>query len=887
MNRRLTLSLFWLLLLSPALQASPIWIEGEDATKNGMRKHGWYDSVKRDALSGGDWLSHFDKNRQGEASFRFEVLESDTYTFWLRANPVKSSMSYKLDGGNWILVDWEADLRGRNNIAADNKPDLRFIAWCRIGKIPLKAGAHTISFRTDSALQNHGGIDCFTFVRIPFAPAGIKKPTVRSGAAGPDDWFPVVFDTDPLSKDSIIDMSRLVPAPAGKLGFLKRSGSSLKFERAGAPTKFWAVGGNLGNKKSGELTQAARWLRKHGINMIRQHTVIGAVGFLDARGQFDAEKLDRYDRWFAALKEQGVYTTWSIIYPHHGKFLRKQDGYNPKRFEALREGTQEPITVNDYINLDRDLQDIALRYFKALLEHRNPHTGLAYKDDPALAVLEFQNESNVFFHTLNGLARGKPALFAGDLQKRFFTFILAKYRTRDAVAKAWGNRWQPADNWDAGQLALMGAYHWGSDGPVYEYKGQTRRAGDYIEFMTSLQRGYYARRQKEVRALGFRGVTVTTAWKSGGPAASMANLYCDTAADMIDRHNYFGGGAGQYVIQEGKVNNATHLSQPGHGLLSLGLFQVFNRPFAVSEWSMTPPAPWKLEAAPLVAFYGMGLQDWDVSLHFSCGAVRMGNGWPNQSKFVSQTPHYMGQFPALAMAVHRNHIKRGDIMALRALSEKEIFAGVDVLGQALSGGGHDDKRLEGKLSTPPELLAIGRVLVSFDKMQPQKRDPSRYWDRDKKVLRSTTEELVWHYEDRYVEVRSPKTQALIGFAPSGIVSLPDVAVKLSTPFVSLIFTPLDDQELAKSKHILITAMARDKQTGAQYNGDQTQLIKMGSPPLLMEPVQAAIKLAGAAPKEVKVLDVYGVPTGGTVKTSQNGAFKIDGTYETYYYYVNR
>ena len=86
---------------------------------------------------------------------------------------------------------------------------------------------------------------------------------------------------------------------------------------------------------------------------------------------------------------------------------------------------------------------------------------------------------------------------------------------------------------------------------------------------------------------------------------------------------------------------------------------------------------------------------------------------------------------------------------------------------------------------------------------------------------------------------------------------------------------------------LITAMARDKQTGAEYSEDQTRLLKLGSPRLLMEPVQAAIKFIGPAPREVKVLDVYGVPTGKTVPVSQNGVFKIDGTYTTYYYYVKR
>jgi len=54
----------------------------------------------------------------------------------------------------------------------------------------------------------------------------------------------------------------------------------------------------------------------------------------------------------------------------------------------------------------------------------------------------------------------------------------------------------------------------------------------------------------------------------------------------------------------------------------------------------------------------------------------------------------------------------------------------------------------------------------------------------------------------------------------------------------------------------------------------------------MEPVQATIRLKGAPPAEVNVLDVYRVPTGKKVKLTGN-AFTIDGTYRTYYYEVKR
>ena len=887
----------WLpLLLATAvtsLRAEPIWIEGEDAQTKQTTRHSWYDQVKKEVLSGGDWLSHFNAQKQGNAGFVFDAASAGRYTFWLRANHVKASLSYRLNGGQWQAIDLSRNQRGAMNIAADNKPDLRFISWVKVGTVPLKVGTNSLDFRMDSGPQNHGAIDCFCLTTDAWVPSGTTKPSADAGKAGPGDWFPVVFDDDPLSPESVIDVSHLIEAPAGGKGFLKRDADRLRFENADGPVKFWAINTSPGDKTSDEMAQAARWFRKHGINLVRQHTVIDAVGLLDANGNFNSDRLDQYDRWFAALKEQGIYTTWSVIYPHHGPFLQKHDGYEADYFAELdrgdegHDGNRQAIVVNDFINLDRRLQDIAFRYFEKLLDHTNPHTGLKYKDDPALAILEFQNESNVFFHTLNVLRNDKYPLFAKAVRRMFFQFVKEKYGDQAAVARAWNNRWDSHDKWEDGELGLMGAYHWGSDGPLHEFRGQERRAGDYIEFLARLQRSYYARRETEVRQAGFRGVTVTTAWKSGGPAASMANLYADTAADMIDRHNYFGGGAGGHAIVEGNVSNGTHLDQPGRGLLSLALFQVEDRPFGTSEWSMMPPAPFKAEAAPLYAFYGMGLQGWDAVYHFACGSHHMGDGWPRLRKYVTETPHYLGQFPALAFAVHNNHLKEGDAVAVRRLTRDDVFSGKDILGQALSGGGHDDKQLVGKLATPPEAVAIGRVTIAFGKESALQQNLTPHWDQRAKTLTSTTGELVWRYGDRVVEVRSPKTQAIIGFAQGRTIDLPAVAIEVQTQFVSLILTPLDNEALERSKHILITAMARDKQTGAVYNDDWSRLEQVGGPPLLMEPVQATIRFKGDTPAQVRALDIYGVPTDRVASLKPDGSFAIDGTYQTYYYEVKR
>src|SRR4030095_3794658 len=156
-----------------------------------------------------------------------------------------------------------------------------------------------------------------------------------------------------------------------------------------------------------------------------------------------------------------------------------------------------------------------------------------------------------------------------------------------------------------------------------------------------------------------------------------------------------------------------------------------------------------------------------------------------------------------------------------------------------------------------------------------------------KIAKSMTGELTWDYGRERILVTTPKTQAIIGKPGAEPISLRGVTAMVKTPFISLIFTPLDDAPLAQSKRILITALAQDKQTGTRYNSDGTQLESVGTSPLLLEPVQATLKFAGSKPASVTPCDYYGVPKEKKLVISSDGSFQIDGTSQAYYYLVER
>ena len=626
--------------------AATIWREGEASSRANVTRHPWwYDQVKTNVLSGGAWMSHFDDKKEGVAEYDFEAAEKGDYTFWVRANPLNAKLSYLLDGGEWTLIDLQKNQRGMQNIAGDNKPDLRFLAWAKVGQIALAAGKHTIKFKFHSDGSHHGGLDCFVFTTESFVPAGKTKPGAVEAEHGPADWFAVIPDDDKFSPDSVIDMSKYIPAPAGQFGFLKAAGKDLKFENSATPIKLWGCGANLeyGHYTQAELTQRAKFLRKYGVNVVRQHAVFDDV---TTSGKLDAKKLDAYDWWFAELKKHGIYTDWSVFYHFT---ISPEDGYDPALFAEL-EGKGNHRDTYGIITVAPKLWEIRNKFLVALLTHKNPYTGLRYVDDPALTTVEMQNEDSVFFwNPLGALAEPNPKKWPGharQLRQMFAAWVKVKYKTDDALKTAWGQL-REGDSVNAAELRVMSPWELDGKGPRGPFAGETKRAGDCIEFLAELQRGEFETCEKAMRAAGFKAVSVTTAWQVGGSATDPANTWTDTVGGMIDRHNYAGGGAGGHGIKEGKVNNESHLTHPGGGIFSVGMKQVENQPFSITEWTQSAPNQWKLECAPIMAFYALGLQGWDASYHFMESGARLGDGWPRESSYVTDTPHYLGQFPAL------------------------------------------------------------------------------------------------------------------------------------------------------------------------------------------------------------------------------------------------
>jgi len=918
MSRILTTFYLFFMLTPLAHAYESVWIEGEDAAVSSFNNHSWYvgEQVNYELLSPGSleptvslggWDAHFSNGgTPAEAEWDFSVSEGGTYDLWLRVSPYRVVQWVSLDSGTPWYLDLDHSVREYTNLISPSI-DIRMIGWIYAGAISLDAGPHVLTTGLEyheawgESDQVHGGVDVICVTNdAGWAPAGSLSPdSLTSKDPQPSDWFVYQPGNPAYAPDSILDLSDLMDAPAGTHGAVQSEGGEFSFED-GTPVRFWGVGSHPpGTDELNE--QQARFYRSYGINLVRIHPLQHLIGLWttdQASGEriIDPELLDPFDRWFAALKEQGVYMVWSPFWPH---WVTEDDGVPSALWDELRTAGESPFGVPPhadearetygYVSFVEELQAAEWAWVEALLTHENPYTGLRYVDDPALAILEVHNEDSIFFHApLNPLRSGTHPAMTARLQQMWMDWLNDRYVDDAALLAAWGPEGagsRTGDSLSNPALAIYGAWEMDAEGPESNAK-ERARMGDFIRFLADTQRSYYSTRQQQLRTLGFDGATVSTGWQAGGPASRAANIFTDDAMDAIDRHRYAGGGEGGHGIRPGEVSTFSHLDQPGTGILEAGFEQVEDKPLILTEWTQSPPNEWKAEIAPLYAFYGMGLHGWDGSLHFSASKPWMRSGWPGLHSYVSDTPHYMGQFPALARSVHESHITQAGVAAARRLTLDQIFGGFDALTQPLEDGGWNPAGGETTLVVPPEVFGIGRVSVKVeDGQQPSERaDWSSYWDEDGGVVESMTGELRWNYGARFVEVRAEQTQGVVGFGGGQTHSLPGVEIQLDTAFASLLVTSLDGQPLGESSHMLVTALARDRQSGAVYSDGGAVLDSVGGPPLLLEPVEATLSFGGATVTSARPVGFNGVPRDEEIEREGN-TVTIDGRYQTFYYEI--
>ncbi len=716
------------------------------------------------------------------------------------------------------------------------------------------------------------------------------------GCRKAEQWFP--FNPQKSEGISAIDQSHWLDAPAGKSGFLTMDGDHFKFEN-GAPAKFWGV--NICSEKpyvSNE--EAILWvdnLKSYGINAVRFHKFTEHALTGNSSVDLDSAMMRNFDFFHNQLKNAGIYYGWSPIYGH--KPLPGDSARLINYSEVINSGLKDHLKSSTIglVNFAEDLQDLQMELILNLLNRTNSVSRQKYADDPALLFVEIQNEDNIYFATMQQTLETCPT-YRSILAKRFTDWLMRKYGTQEKLISSWGSEnfnFAREFSKDTAQWHLQKrnicpiANHGVFD---YEYKKAVDANStmplyllDMLSFLNIQQQNFYDKAVTMIRSTGYKGAIVASCWQAGSGVSHFYNLYNDFKTGIVDRHNYSGGGTG-HSLKPSKVNNESMLKVPGSGLLSTGLQKVQGRPFVFSEWMSLTPNEWTAEAVPLIAAYGMGLQGWDGSFAFASNNIKFSNTVQsgNHGVYNVESPLHLGLYPAIANMIYRKDIQEGDLLGTRNVNigalEKGVIGFVEVSDQ--SG---DQKSFRSTI--PQEVLAIGKFPVAFTSTFIPTKSPelTQWLDTINHIIKASNAQLEWHYGEKpWFSINTPGTIGFVGFLPSSPVIIGPVNITSKNEFAVILVSCMNPEEtIQTAKQLVITTIARAKNTGMEYNENHTELLQVGNAPLLLEPVKLHLTIARKGNPNVTILDHMGYKTTNYLKPKDEEML-LDGekTHSIYY-----
>lgn len=703
-----------------------------------------------------------------------------------------------------------------------------------------------------------------------------------------DGWF--AFTPKSSTAPSEIDMRDWLELPTQAV---QSNGGDVIMN--GKPLKVWGTNVEYAAvaPSRDEAIQRAAFFGKYGINGVRLHKLTNpgweGLGTKQSASVYDAEKLAKFDFFVAELIKNNITYSLSPIWD-----LKVYPG-DKNKLVAYDE-VAEVGSTRGLVWFAKDVQDLHIETMVNLLTHKNRHTGLTYAQDPANIYFEIQNEADIFFYTTNRFIQRSPT-YKKIFAEQFSEWLKQRYGSHEKLADAWGKR---AINGFKGQGAFADEHldkgniypagnPWMWDNQIH-HRTVGKRLQDTARFLLEKQNNYYQRAVDAIRATGYQGEIVTSNWQAGGGPAHLLNLYSDAKFGMVDRHNYMGGAAGatQHKLMPGyNLKNDTMLPKAGSRLLSSGMQQVKDKPFVFSEWLAVPPAEWAAADNTIIAAYGLGLQDWDLSYNFvSNGTGFTGTlNYPKEKKFNNLTPVGVGIFPVLSRMVLRGDINPGEVVATRRTTVEQAATGnYDFSSTSIQT--HDLKSFDG---TPSQkALAVGQVLLEFGAQE----KPSTISDWKKyqkgKTIHASNGQLKWTEgnsdDSGFIEINSSGTQGYAGFTGNQTFEFNDFSVNAKGKYSVVLATAHGkDKTMANDAKVLVVAMARAHNTGMVF--DEDLIVSVGRAPTLLEPVKAELQFK-RTPRQITVLNHDGEKTGQTFTPSPDGKFLLDtGRDQSPYYLV--
>ncbi len=268
------------------------------------------------------------------------------------------------------------------------------------------------------------------------------------------------------------------------------------------------------------------------------------------RGVIDKNQLDKIDYLFAKMKEAGIYVTIDL---YQMGAMGMIDGVDKQVHTAIKA----------LVPIHQPAFEVWFKSAMEWLNHVNPYTGIAWKDDPALFTICPINE--------------------------------------DAIASVW---WEAKDKYNAA------FEEWKKTNATEGRNENQLRA----QFLTEVKVKSNKQIKQRLEAAGVKTLLSGSNWWD-----TMAQTFEREALDVVDNHQYCDHYHTTHPTT--KMNNRSTFEEGGNSFnymtpLMKTPTRYFGKPMMITEYNFCAPNEWRLEAGAMVGAYA-SLQNWDAMYRFA------------------------------------------------------------------------------------------------------------------------------------------------------------------------------------------------------------------------------------------------------------------------------
>jgi hypothetical protein len=706
--------------------------------------------------------------------------------------------------------------------------------------------------------------------------------------------YDFVFPEKKSGEKQLLNLRYLNEETAGMNGFIHLSDDGESFMAGDLPIRFWPVNSGAGSMNDTDLENHAEFLAQMGVNMVRYHASISPKGKGTDIYDVDRKEINNIWRVVAAMKKQGIYTTISPFWPHNGHM----GGWLPKEWGIEDYSDKDDLWGVMYFN-DK-LQDAYKAWVRVLYTEKNPFTGIALKDEPAVGIIQIMNEDGVFFWTMQSK---NPAL-KQMVTAKYIVWLKKKYGTLASAFSAWGDAHLVADNLEKQTVDLYSVY----DMTQSVSENKAIRMRDQIEFFADTQYDFYTEIHDYYRnVLGCKQIINAENWTTASPSRLLdLERWTNTSNEVMALNRYydpghFGENSGWRIDPGHHYMGLSVLKQPQK--LPINVKQVVGHPFIMTESGWNLPHKYMAEGPFLIstlqsitgfdAFYWFSFDSPEYSRNPYFDFTRDTSGKRAMNRWTCSLPGILGQFPANALLYRLNYLQPGEVVVheekpMEKLWNREISPIVEETNFDPNRDSKNNMGTGTNSEISPLTFLTGKVEVVYGGDASKTRISARLnqlIDQGKKLIKSSTGEMEWDYGKGICQVISEKACGVCGFLDAKLnFRLGSVQINSNNGYAAIWVLTMDNQPIAKSGKILIQVGTVYQPTGwkeeeVDFKADNQNLhgfeVKdTGKMPWKADNTQVAIEIENGSLKKASLLDAGGYAIGNIPLRKSKGKVKL-------------